>query len=89
MAPKKKVTGLLGLGLDHAELDVGVALVDVEGSPSVPEFRIICRALEEAGFEEVDCPYKNHRFAVYGGRKPRKTVPIDTRAYDGEDSTDG
>ena len=45
--------------------------------------------LEEAGFEEVDCPYKNHRFAVYGGRKPRKTVPIDTRAYDGEDSTDG
>ena len=45
--------------------------------------------LEEAGFEEVDCPYKNHRFAVYGGRKSRKTVPIDTRAYDGEDSTDG
>lgn len=28
--------------------------------------------LEEAGFEEVDCPYKNHRFAAYGGRKPRK-----------------
>ena len=45
--------------------------------------------LEEAGFEEVDCTYKNHRFAVYGGTKSRKTVPIDTRAYDGEDSTDG
>jgi tRNA (cmo5U34)-methyltransferase len=25
--------------------------------------------LEEAGFEAVDCPYKNHRFAVYVGRK--------------------
>lgn len=25
--------------------------------------------LAEAGFEEVNCPYKNHRFAVYGGRK--------------------
>ena len=25
--------------------------------------------LEQAGFEAVDCPYKNHRFAVYGGRK--------------------
>jgi tRNA (cmo5U34)-methyltransferase len=45
--------------------------------------------LEEAGFEEVDCPYKNHRFAVYGGRKPRKAVPIDTKVYDGEDLTDG
>ena len=27
--------------------------------------------LGEAGFEAVDCPYKNRRFAVYGGRKPR------------------
>ena len=27
--------------------------------------------LGEAGFVEVDCPYKNRRFAVYGGRKPR------------------
>jgi tRNA (cmo5U34)-methyltransferase len=45
--------------------------------------------LEEAGFEEVDCPYKNHRFAVYGGRKLRKAVPIDTKVYDGEDSKDG
>ena len=25
--------------------------------------------LEEAGFRQVDCPYKNHSFAVYGGRK--------------------
>jgi tRNA (cmo5U34)-methyltransferase len=30
--------------------------------------------LEEAGFEAVDCPYKNRRFAVYGGRKPRGAV---------------
>ena len=27
--------------------------------------------LREAGFEAVDCPYKNRRFAVYGGRRPR------------------
>ena len=26
--------------------------------------------LKEAGFEQVDCAYKNYRFAVYGGRKP-------------------
>lgn len=25
--------------------------------------------LAEAGFEAVDCPYRNHRFAVYNGRK--------------------
>ena len=25
--------------------------------------------LEEAGFRQVDCPYKNYSFAVYGGRK--------------------
>jgi tRNA (cmo5U34)-methyltransferase len=25
--------------------------------------------LEEAGFEEVACSYRDHRFAVYGGRK--------------------
>lgn len=25
--------------------------------------------LEEAGFEEAGCPYRNHRFAVYNGRK--------------------
>ncbi|MDP8973358.1 MAG: class I SAM-dependent methyltransferase [Actinomycetota bacterium] len=25
--------------------------------------------LEEAGFRQVDCPYKNYGFAVYGGRK--------------------
>ena len=27
--------------------------------------------LEEAGSRQVDCPYKNYSFAVYGGRKPR------------------
>ena len=26
--------------------------------------------LRELGFEQVDCAYKNYRFAVYGGRKP-------------------
>lgn len=26
--------------------------------------------LAQAGFEAVDCPYKNRRFAAYGGRKP-------------------
>jgi hypothetical protein len=25
--------------------------------------------LEETGFRQVDCPYKNYGFAVYGGRK--------------------
>ncbi len=25
--------------------------------------------LEEAGFQQVDCPYKNYGFVVYGGRK--------------------
>ena len=25
--------------------------------------------LEEAGFRQVDCPYKNYSFVVYGGRK--------------------
>ena len=25
--------------------------------------------LGEAGFRQVDCPYKNYGFAVYGGRK--------------------
>ena len=25
--------------------------------------------LEEAGFRQVDCPYKNYSFAVYGGYK--------------------
>src|SRR5215217_9685783 len=31
-----------------------VALVDVEGSPSVPEFRIICAAAKEAGVEALN-----------------------------------
>lgn len=30
--------------------------------------------LAEAGFEEIDCPYKNYRFAVYGGRKHVKAA---------------
>ena len=30
------------------------------------------RWLEEAGFEGVGCAHKDHRFAVYGGRKPHE-----------------
>ncbi len=36
--------------------------------------------LEEAGFREVRCAYKDHRFAVYGGRKGER---------DGNDAEDG
>lgn len=43
--------------------------------------------LGEAGFEAVDCPYKNHRFAVYGGRKPREDNP--ELEGIGKDQTDG
>lgn len=43
--------------------------------------------LGEASFEAVDCPYKNHRFAVYGGRKPREDNP--ELAGIGKDRTDG
>ena len=32
-----------------------LALVDVEGSPSVPEFRIVCAAAKEAGIEALHC----------------------------------
>lgn len=32
-----------------------LALVDVEGSPSVPEFRIVCRAAAKAGIEARHC----------------------------------
>ncbi|MCW2927160.1 MAG: hypothetical protein JWM86_1128 [Thermoleophilia bacterium] len=39
------------LGISPSSERPRVLLVDTADSPSVPEFRIICRALEEAGFE--------------------------------------
>jgi tRNA (cmo5U34)-methyltransferase len=74
--------------LPEGEYDLAASLERIEQDKNAT-LKSQLAWLEEAGFEEVDCPYKNHRFAVYGGRKSRKTVPIDTRAYDGEDSTDG
>lgn len=50
------------------EEDLAAALVRMrEDKPSTLEEQKAW--LEEAGFRQVDCPYKNHGFAVYGGRK--------------------
>jgi tRNA (cmo5U34)-methyltransferase len=50
------------------EEDLATALVRMrEGRPSTLEEQKAW--LEEAGFWQVDCPYKNYSFAVYGGRK--------------------
>jgi tRNA (cmo5U34)-methyltransferase len=52
------------------EEDLAAALVRMgEDKPSTLEEQTAW--LEEAGFWQVDCPYKNYSFAVYGGRKPR------------------
>jgi tRNA (cmo5U34)-methyltransferase len=50
------------------EEDLAAALVRMrEDKPSTLEKQKTW--LEEAGFRQVDCPYKNYGFAVYGGRK--------------------
>ena len=50
------------------EVDLAAALVRMrEDKPSTLEEQKAW--LEEAGFRQVDCPYKNHGFAVYDGRK--------------------
>jgi tRNA (cmo5U34)-methyltransferase len=50
------------------EVDLATALVRMrEDKMSTLEEQMAW--LEEAGFRQVDCPYKNHSFAVYGGRK--------------------
>ncbi len=50
------------------EEDLAAALVRMrEDRPSTLEEQTAW--LEEAGFQQVDCPYKNYSFAVYGGRK--------------------
>jgi tRNA (cmo5U34)-methyltransferase len=51
-----------------SEEDLAAALVRMrEDRPSTLEEQKAW--LEEAGFRQVDCPYKNYSFAVYGGRK--------------------
>ncbi len=51
-----------------SEEDLAAALVRMrEDQPSTLEEQKAW--LEEAGFRQVDCPYKNYSFAVYGGRK--------------------
>ena len=50
------------------EVDLAAALVRMrEDKPSTLEEQKAW--LEEAGFRQVDCPYKNHGFAVYDGCK--------------------
>ena len=52
------------------EEDLAAALVRMwEDKPSTLEEQKAW--LEEAGFRQVDCPYRNYSFAVYGGCKPR------------------
>jgi tRNA (cmo5U34)-methyltransferase len=52
------------------EEDLAAALVRMgEDEPSTLKEQTAW--LEEAGFWQVDCPYKNYSFAVYGGRKFR------------------
>ena len=52
------------------EEDLAAALVRMrEDKPSTLEEQKAW--LKEAGFRQVDCPYRNYSFAVYGGRKPR------------------
>lgn len=51
-----------------SEEDLAAALVRMrEDRPSTLDEQKAW--LEEAGFRQVDCPYKNYGFAVYGGRK--------------------
>jgi len=55
-------------GSGVAEEDLAAAFVRMrEDKPSTLEEQEAW--LEEAGFRQVDCPYKNYGFAVYGGRK--------------------
>ncbi len=57
-------------GRGVSEEDLAAALVRMrEDRPSTLEEQKAW--LEEAGFRQVDCPYKNYSFAVYGGRKSR------------------
>jgi tRNA (cmo5U34)-methyltransferase len=50
------------------EEDLAAALVRMrEDKPSTLEEQKAW--LKEVGFRQVDCPYKNYSFAVYGGRK--------------------
>ena len=55
-------------GSGVTEEDLAAAFVRMrEDKPSTLEEQEAW--LEEAGFRQVDCPYKNYGFAVYGGRK--------------------
>jgi tRNA (cmo5U34)-methyltransferase len=55
-------------GSGVGEEDLAAAFVRMrEDKPSTLEEQEAW--LEEAGFRQVDCPYKNYGFAVYGGRK--------------------
>jgi tRNA (cmo5U34)-methyltransferase len=50
------------------EVDLAAALVRME-EDKMSTLEEQKAWLEEAGFRQVDCPYKNYSFAVYGGRK--------------------
>jgi len=53
-------------GVPEEDLDAALARMRADRNATLPAQ---LAWLEEAGFERVRCAYKDHRFAVYGGRK--------------------
>ena len=53
-------------GLDEEDLDAARARMEEDKMSTLEEQEAW---LEDTGFRQVDCPYKNYGFAVYGGRK--------------------
>jgi tRNA (cmo5U34)-methyltransferase len=53
-------------GVDEEELAAALARMREDKMSTLDEQRAW---LEEAGFQQVECTYKNHSFAVYGGCK--------------------
>ena len=53
-------------GVSEEDLDATLARMRADRNATLPAQ---LAWLEEAGFERVRCAYKDHRFAVYGGRK--------------------
>jgi tRNA (cmo5U34)-methyltransferase len=57
----------LTLGVSEAEWQATLARMAHDRCATVPDQ---LRWLEAAGFEDVDCPWRDGRFAVLTGRRP-------------------
>lgn len=59
---------------DVAERDLNAALERMKEDKSATLASQLAW-LQEAGLDPVDCIYKDHQFAVYGGYKPNEKIP--------------